>query len=151
MNYLRAISIGIEKYLEIFLVELFLLAVFFSRIYTIAIMIFGFFAVIILSTFIKAIVKEKRPKLAVERKEFKRVFRIELRSFPSSHSAAAAFFVGFCLNTIVFIPTLAFALLVMWSRVYIKSHYPRDVIAGGLLGFLVGMAAANLHVLSYFV
>ena len=151
MNYLRTISIGIERYVEIFLVELSLLAVFFWRADTIAVMVFGFFAVIIISTFIKAIVRERRPKLAVEHKEFRHVLRIELRSFPSSHSAVAAFFVGFCLNTAVFLPTAAFAIIVMWSRIYIKSHYPRDVIAGGVLGLAIGLISANLHSLSYLV
>ena len=151
MNYLRSVAVGIERYIEIFLVELFLLAVFFARADTITLMIFGFFAVIIISTFIKVLVREKRPKPAVERKKFRHVLRIELRSFPSSHSAVAAFFVGFCFNTAAFLPVAVFAIIVMWSRVYIKSHYPRDVMAGGALGLVVGLLFANLHALAFLV
>lgn len=152
MRYFNAISLIIERYyVELFFIEILLLSIFFFRADIIALMIIGFFASVTISTFLKAAVREKRPKQAIERREFRRIFRIELRSFPSSHSTAAAFFAGFCLNTVAFIPTALFALVVMYSRVYIKSHYPRDVIMGGIIGAAIGLISSNLHVFSYLI
>jgi undecaprenyl-diphosphatase len=71
-------------------------------------------------------------------------------SFPSGHSATA-----FAAATAVAIlcprlrlPVLAIAAAVALSRVYLRVHFPLDVIAGGLigagLGALCGLAALRL-------
>jgi undecaprenyl-diphosphatase len=68
-------------------------------------------------------------------------------SFPSGHTAAAfaVAFVFLYFYPVMFIPMLVIASLIAFSRIYLGMHYPSDVFAGGVLGFL----AARLSV--YFV
>ncbi len=59
-------------------------------------------------------------------------------SFPSGHTAGA-FAVAFVLwffYPVLFIPGLILAILIGISRMYLGLHYPSDVLAGVLLGFL---------------
>lgn len=68
--------------------------------------------------------------------------KIDASSFPSIHSGRAvflyAFFVilalGNLVNTLVFL----LMLLIFCSRIYLKKHYWIDVIAGAVLGGIVG-------------
>lgn len=64
-------------------------------------------------------------------------------SFPSGHSAtafAAAVAVGLFYPRLR-VPLLALAAVVALSRVYLGVHYASDVMAGSLLGVLLGLAS----------
>ncbi len=68
-------------------------------------------------------------------------------SFPSGHSSssfAAAGVLLFAAGKRVGIPALIVAALVAFSRVYLFVHYPTDVLAGALLGLLVGWTAVRV-------
>ncbi len=67
-------------------------------------------------------------------------------SFPSGHTAQAFFIVSvlvhhFELGLRGSVPLYGAAGLVALTRMYVGAHYPRDVIAGGLLGFVWGILA----------
>lgn len=72
-------------------------------------------------------------------------------SFPSGHTAAsftavsALFFTG----RKIWIPSLVLALLIAFSRIYLYVHYPSDVIAGALLGCILGYIGYKLTVMVY--
>jgi undecaprenyl-diphosphatase len=60
-------------------------------------------------------------------------------SFPSGHAAntfAAATFLAMRFPRMLFL--FVIPLIVSYSRVYVGVHYPLDVVAGGLIGILVG-------------
>ncbi len=62
-------------------------------------------------------------------------------SFPSNHAAnnfAGATFLSYCYPA--FTPLFyAVASLIAFSRVYVGVHYPADILAGGLVGFIFGL------------
>lgn len=91
------------------------------------------------SKVVKPIVKRTRP--SVEVVDSKPLFGVRhSRSFPSAHAAnffAAAPIVGYVFPQIRIV-AYALAGVVCFSRVYVGDHWPSDVIAGALLGLVLG-------------
>ena len=67
-------------------------------------------------------------------------------SFPSGHalSSFAAATAFCCFHRKAGVLALVLAALIAFSRLYASVHYPTDVLAGALLGVLLGLAAAAL-------
>jgi undecaprenyl-diphosphatase len=67
-------------------------------------------------------------------------------SFPSGHAAGSfAVFSAWCFRERRhYVPLLGFAALISISRVYIGVHYPLDVIAGAVIGLIIGFSVAKL-------
>jgi len=64
-------------------------------------------------------------------------------SFPSSH-AVAAFAILPCLDKRLQPYWLAFAILISLSRIYLGVHYASDVIAGVILGYVMGLVGTKI-------
>ncbi|MCL4376223.1 phosphatase PAP2 family protein [Candidatus Parvarchaeota archaeon] len=140
-DYFAKFSILVERYpIEIFTFELLIAIILNPSVRIAALLFFGVTVTAVFSEGLKLFFKEKRPEEALKRNFYKRTFRLNRRSFPSSHSAIAAFFFTAFYNTVLFWPFLVFGVLVMYSRLYIKSHYKRDVIAGAVIGIVMGIA-----------
>ena len=61
-------------------------------------------------------------------------------SFPSGHTGAsfAAASALFFSRSRLWIPSLIFAVLIAFSRLYLYVHYPTDILAGMILGVMTG-------------
>lgn len=77
-------------------------------------------------------------------------------SFPSGHTSQAFFMVSlllqyFKVNTFVWLALYGVALLVGLTRIFVGMHYPRDVIAGAILGTGWGImwVTINIYIFSY--
>lgn len=95
----------------------------------------------------KALFARPRPALA-EHAQTSRMLALDIHSFPSGHATIAfgiayliAFFYPAWPNVLL---SYLVAGLIALSRVYLKEHYPMDVIGGAILGTLVSYVLAPL-------
>ena len=67
-------------------------------------------------------------------------------SFPSGHTGISFAAVGAlrAAGSRLWVPAFVLALLIAFSRLYLYVHWPSDVLAGALLGVLLGFAAERL-------
>lgn len=72
-------------------------------------------------------------------------------SFTSSHATnhfALSTFLAFTLGRLfvgISFPLLLWAASISYAQVYVGAHYPLDVLAGGLLGLLIGCLVAFVY------
>ncbi len=101
-------------------------------------LLFGTLTLWFLVEAIKALAERTRPFHLME-ETYLVGWRERGKSFPSGHTSQAFFMAslfshvfqaGLLLNLLLF----GLALLVAFSRVYIGVHYPRDILAGAILG-----------------
>lgn len=92
---------------------------------------------------IKALVERTRPFLILEGARIIG-WRERGKSFPSGHTAQAFFMTTLIAQHFQVIALLGMllygiALMVAFTRMYVGAHYPRDVIAGAILGSVWGI------------
>jgi membrane-associated phospholipid phosphatase len=92
---------------------------------------------------LKALVRRSRPIFRVTQARIVG-YRAIGRSFPSGHTSQAFFIVTlmapyFHASAWVVLILYTIALLVGITRMYVGAHYPRDVLAGAILGIVWGL------------
>jgi len=112
------------------------------------VIIFGTLTLWLLVEVIKAFSDRDRPFLTIEKTRIIG-WREKGDSFPSGHTTQIFFLVTlfmhhFQLGMGECIVLYAIAALIGFTRIYIGAHYPRDVIAGIVLGSVWGILAALL-------
>lgn len=110
-----------------------------------------FFTTIIFSSvinngFLKLIFGRLRPEYSIPGIEVYKITN-DYYSFPSSHAAVA--FAGAVILAAVFPKRKKiiyfFALLIALSRIYLAVHFPLDVVAGSLVGYIIGRLFLNIN------
>jgi undecaprenyl-diphosphatase len=76
-------------------------------------------------------------------------WRVPGLSFPSGHTAQTFFVVALCIGHFQLSLEIAMGLygiaaLVAFTRIYVGAHYPRDVIAGAILGLVWGILSGSV-------
>lgn len=89
---------------------------------------------------IKHIARRKRPFFYFKHLKLKIPAPITY-SFPSGHTASSfcALCILGCLNIWVFLVCLLLTVSISYSRMYLKVHYPSDVLCGMALGIVCGV------------
>ena len=122
-------------YFFIFAIILFLLL---NEIRIFKILLIGLFLTYIISFVIRIFYFKNRQN---KEKYTNFIMKIDASSFPSVHSMRAIFMAiiisKFFANPIMIIFLLLWALIVSYSRVYIKKHYWIDIIVGLIIGILL--------------
>jgi len=95
---------------------------------------------------VKLLTQRHRPYISVEGARVVG-WRERGGSFPSGHTTQTFFLVTllahrFQQDIAGYIALYAFAMLIGFTRIYVGAHYPRDIIAGALLGTAWGVLAA---------
>ena len=96
---------------------------------------------------VKPIARRRRPDRQPHMVPFARHVEMPTsRSLPSGHSAAAFAFATAAGNVLphAAAPLRVFAATVGYSRVHTGVHYPGDVVAGALLGTVIGQATTRV-------
>jgi membrane-associated phospholipid phosphatase len=98
---------------------------------------------------LKALVRRSRPIIRVTQTRIVGYQAIG-QSFPSGHTSQAFFMATllatyFHANPWIVFPLYAMALLVGITRMYVGAHYPRDVLAGAILGSAWGLLGALIN------
>lgn len=101
---------------------------------------------IIVEIIIKNIVKRARP--IAEEISQKLLIKLPITySFPSGHTASsfAVTAVFALISSHLFFVALPIAILISFSRVYLRVHYPSDVFAGVAIGLISGLISVSLY------
>ena len=96
---------------------------------------------------IKPLFKRSRPVIASVKNNGLLIKKPLSYSFPSGHTASSFAVVGVLWNMDSGYKylILIIALLVSFSRVYLLVHYPSDILAGVVLGLIVGKFTVGLY------
>ena len=100
----------------------------------------------IVNVVVKPLGRRRRPDRADEETAPARMVRMpSSRSFPSGHTAAAVAFATGVSRVLppAGVPLHLLAALVGYSRVHTGVHYPGDVVAGAVLGAMIGGFTAD--------
>ncbi len=95
---------------------------------------------------LKHVVKRVRPCHKLEDDE-QLINRPRFYSFPSGHTTASFSVVGVALlrcGVFSFLLIFIIAMLIGFSRIYLRVHYLTDVVVGMLLGFVCGISSVLL-------
>jgi membrane-associated phospholipid phosphatase len=91
---------------------------------------------------IKLAVRRQRPQLA----DLPPLMRTPTQlSFPSAHAATSAAAVHAFWHLLPWMPLRGTALAMSFSRLYLGVHYPSDIVAGVLLGAMIGNKLGPTH------
>lgn len=97
---------------------------------------------------IKSLFRRKRPAWELERPLHLR--RPRTSSFPSGHATSAFTAAGLLSDQDRLKPVYyGIAIVVAWSRVYVKIHHASDVVAGIVVGILLGKLGRRLFPLPF--
>lgn len=109
-----------------------------------AVLVIGLLACVIITNLIlKNVIARDRPCWINETVQLLIAVPMDF-SFPSGHSCAsfaAAEIMRRC-NKYWGIAAYSLAVLIAFSRLYLYVHFPSDVLAGAVLGFLIGMTVS---------